>query len=492
MAGRNDPCPCGSGKKYKKCCLGKGREEPLRQSADIPASPPSLAPAGAVAALSQPSSVPTKPAAPIIAPPAAPSKRPRTPSEERANALWERFEAEEGEDRIASFHEALDDHEVMTDDLAFEMMAILHQDAVASGDRRRFAALLGELRERLPDVYNEGAHYYLSWSLLDALVEGRQEDVAPLARDLAARSGRDLEAVNRGIAYLQYHGQQHALVEALRIGWPFVKSSKKYFGWAIAEFAQNGVNHEIFEYLERTDAFDPADPVLLDRVRFFTEEVIGVDAHETVVDLAGTSGREWKADDFALRPSRQKPRDEWDDDEEEDEPHDADPGALNLHRLMMEFVGYLRREEGVPFPRGELVRQQLSKYFARRHAGDLDPRPSMLELARNPNKKLPKPPPPIHPLCPERVTLESHLAGLMGMMNHLYHPAAALFLAMPAWLRFLESRRLINAGTSTRVVKQLRPLHDLLIRHWERYQDDSTLYREGLEWPGAPTPMGKE
>jgi hypothetical protein len=24
--GRNDPCPCGSGKKYKKCCLPKGEE----------------------------------------------------------------------------------------------------------------------------------------------------------------------------------------------------------------------------------------------------------------------------------------------------------------------------------------------------------------------------------------------------------------------------------------------------------------------------------
>jgi uncharacterized protein YecA (UPF0149 family) len=21
--GRNDPCPCGSGRKYKKCCMGK-------------------------------------------------------------------------------------------------------------------------------------------------------------------------------------------------------------------------------------------------------------------------------------------------------------------------------------------------------------------------------------------------------------------------------------------------------------------------------------
>jgi uncharacterized protein YecA (UPF0149 family) len=25
--GRNDPCPCGSGLKYKKCCLGSGKYE---------------------------------------------------------------------------------------------------------------------------------------------------------------------------------------------------------------------------------------------------------------------------------------------------------------------------------------------------------------------------------------------------------------------------------------------------------------------------------
>jgi hypothetical protein len=27
--GRNDPCPCGSGKKYKKCCLSPGQVDPL-------------------------------------------------------------------------------------------------------------------------------------------------------------------------------------------------------------------------------------------------------------------------------------------------------------------------------------------------------------------------------------------------------------------------------------------------------------------------------
>ena len=45
--GRNDPCPCGSGKKYKKCCLA-GDEAAARaahptQQAAVPARRPSLA-----------------------------------------------------------------------------------------------------------------------------------------------------------------------------------------------------------------------------------------------------------------------------------------------------------------------------------------------------------------------------------------------------------------------------------------------------------------
>ncbi len=34
--GRNEPCPCGSGKKYKKCCLAKDE----RQAAEHRAAPP--------------------------------------------------------------------------------------------------------------------------------------------------------------------------------------------------------------------------------------------------------------------------------------------------------------------------------------------------------------------------------------------------------------------------------------------------------------------
>jgi len=35
---RNDPCPCGSGKKFKKCCLGKDDGEQGLRRPETPAS----------------------------------------------------------------------------------------------------------------------------------------------------------------------------------------------------------------------------------------------------------------------------------------------------------------------------------------------------------------------------------------------------------------------------------------------------------------------
>ena len=49
--GRNDPCPCGSGKKYKKCCLPKEQQRSVAAARkdetdeffeDVPAEPAGL------------------------------------------------------------------------------------------------------------------------------------------------------------------------------------------------------------------------------------------------------------------------------------------------------------------------------------------------------------------------------------------------------------------------------------------------------------------
>ena len=477
MAGRNDPCPCGSGKKYKKCCLGRDREVSLSKPALVPPPSSSVASSRPVPSLAPQYQNPVGPT-----PAGAPEPpEPPDPIAERGDAFWREFESQKGEARIAVFLRALEDAEAMDDELAFEMLRVLHADGVASGDRARFAACVDALRERRPEAFDKSGQYYLSWLLLDALAQGRQELVASLARELAARAGRDIDAFNRSAESLAYHGQLGVLVEALRIAWPLVKSSGKVVPWGITAFSDRGFSYEIYDYLEHADAPDPDDPALLDRLRFFIEDANEDYLRGFIADLTGSSGREWKSDDFALRPPQKSRRDDW-DDEPEERPA-PDPAAINLGRLINEFVGYLRREEGVPFPWGELVRHELYNYFLRRNEGKLDPHPSMLEQMQYPNRKLPKPPRPAHPLCPERVTLDGHIARMLGMMSGLYHSGAALFQAMPAWLRFLESRRLIDAATSRKVAADLVPLHESLLKIWEQHTEDPSLYRQEQAWP---------
>jgi SEC-C motif len=479
-AGRNDPCPCGSGKKYKKCCLAQDQSASETQ-------PTRLSPPTSVSGSPGADSLRTKSGAPgssnesarVSKAPERPS--PADPATERADRRWKEFESQSEEGRITIFLETLDDAEVMTDDMAFEMLVRLHSDGINRGDRARFPEYVGALHEQRPEVYEQSAHFFLSWCVLDALAENRPEAVASLTRELAARAGRDIDIFNRTVDFLAYHGQLSVLVEAFRIAWPGVKSSDKIVPWGVSEFMNIGADYEIFDYLERTSSPDPADPVLLDRLKFFVEDPREDYLREFISDLTGKSGREWRADDFVLRRPRRSARDEWDDDDEE--PDARDPAAINLSRLINEFVGYMRREEGAPFPRGQLVRNHLYSYFVQRHGGKLDPRPSMLDQALHPERKLPKPPRPAHPLCPERVTLEVFLAGLISTFNGMFHAGAAVFQAMPAWLRFLESRRLIGADLRRKVANEFLPLHATLSQVWQSYLDDPTLDRQGLAWP---------
>ena len=343
-AGRNDPCPCGSGKKYKKCCLAKDQEASLgANGCGFASAVVGLLRLGR--APSSPSSIRSLPGQPHRH---APRKlqhlpEPPDPVTERGDSRWREFKSQNGEARIAVFLETLEDAEVMNDELAFEMLGILHTDAVKSGSRTRFAECVDALRERRPEVFDESAHYYLSWCLQDALAESRQEVVPSLARELAAPRRRDIDTFNRAREALAYHGQLAVLVEALRIAWPFVKSSDNIVPWGISEFAKKAVNHEIFDYLENTASPDPADPVLLDRVQFFIEEPREEYLREFIDDLTGKSGREWQADDFALRPPRKRRRDDWDDEQEEA----TDPGPGRDQSVPAD-----QRVRRLPTPRG--------------------------------------------------------------------------------------------------------------------------------------------
>jgi hypothetical protein len=320
---------------------------------------------------------------------------------------------------------------------------------------------------------------------MDALAAGCS-DILPLTRALAARAGRDLDIVHRGLYALAYHGQLAAVVEAMRIGWPLVRDSDDVMGWAIGEFAEAGASYEIYAYLEQTRSPDAADRNLLERIRYFVDDPRLEYVAEFIGDVSGQTDSTWSVADFTLSPLKhRRRRDDWDDDDEKKPETPVDRGSQNLFRLIAQFLGYLRRVEQVPYPRGELIRHELHRYFIARHRGDLSPRLSMFDQAMYPDKKLPPPPKPSHPLCPERVTFDTCLAQMFGFMSARHHTAAALLGAVPAWLRFLESKKLIDAEQGTRTLDELRPLHGHVLKLMEGYRDDPTLLRFLNAWPNV-------
>ncbi len=471
-AGRNDPCPCGSGQKFKKCCLRKSEAEvdAAYQRASVAATPPP--------SFQRTSSrAETLPASREIIPELPP--RPLDPLEVKRDSCWEEFESQDAEGRIAVFLRSLDDKDLLTDDMAFEMLSLLNADEALRGQRARFVELLRTLAERQPDLYEQSAPYYLMWRLQDAIVENSQE-IPALAKDLAANARRDFHTFNRALHCLAYHGHVEAIVDAMRIAWPLMQTSSDILDWALSDFAEKGSRYEVYNYLEHTPSPDPLDPALLDRIKFYIAEPKLEIVAWWVDDLSGRAANPWTLEDFSLNPLPKKHRDDRDDDEP------LDSGTRNLSRLIFQCVGYRRREEGVAYSRSELGQGELLQHFIRRQRGTLDPRPNMLELARNPKKKLPKPPKPDNPLCPERVTLEVHLVELLDLMNGLYHTAAAMFEFVSAWLRFLEARGLIDAGQHAKTLKNLSPLRADLLPLMKSYTTDPALFRDIEAWPALP------
>jgi hypothetical protein len=215
--------------------------------------------------------------------------------------------------------------------------------------------------------------------------------------------------------------------------------------------------------------------------------------------LTGREPRAWTLQDFEMRPPRRRARSDWDEDDDQEEPA-PDEGQQNLNLLAAEFVAHVHAAEGVAYTRAELARHSLCRYLVERHDGGLEPRESMIDAVMHPRKHRPRPArrPPLHPLCPDRATLDRYLAGLLGFLNVQVHEAVATLELVPAWLRFLEGRQLLAADVKDKVLAELRPLVGTVLEMARSYRGDPALEKglsaawvEGEGAAGGPQASGR-
>ena len=112
--------------------------------------------------------------------------------------------------------------------------------------------------------------------------------------------------------------------------------------------------------------------------------------------------------------------------------------------------------------------ESLQRDLTRRRGRKLPPTPKFRKYA--------------HQLVPDHERLDRFLGGLLGFLNQLYYHTAAVFELIPAWLRFLESRHLIDAALRVQALRDLESLIDPLCQVCGNFADDPTRHQALLRW----------
>lgn len=404
-------------------------------------------------------------------------KRELSPTEKR----YIEFEEADYETQIALCHQTIAEADLMDEENAFEMFNTIYYSTVDHNERHRFEELAGKLREKLPDIFAAEAHYILDWQLTNALAEDRQRDIAPLALELAQTGDQHLDMFVRTLDMLDYHGQLAVLLKVMPIAWPQVKHGSGYFEWTINEFAVRAADYTVFGYLELKPTLTADDPDLQEKLSLYLDDINQEFFTKFINQLTGRTERNWVMSDFGFEresPSGQKTK------KPAKTAKLSEQAKQNLSDLTFEFLRYLYQVEKVPYTKGKLARISIFKYLLERQAGNLVPKESMFEaMMRPPGVKPPKPKMayPAHWLCPDRSSLDHYLAKLLGFLSSRYYEAVATFELVPAWLRFLESRRLIEADQRLQTLQALRGLDTDLLKVLQT-NPDPALARAVARW----------
>jgi len=433
--GRNDPCPCGSGKKYKKCCMEKDQAEGRRRARLTP-SPPA-----------RPVATPRPPGSAAAPQPQALTVPLSAPSTQTPQQRLETFKKATYESRFALFERTINDG-LMDAEMARSALELIRPECIQRGDRELFERMLSTLRRRRPEAFDANANVYLQWSIADGLVACHYDAVAVRARELARIAPADLAGFQEALDRLCYHDQLATVVKTLRVAWRGIKEARNVPDRQKQSFTELVWRFELYEYLERTRRPDAAERALLGQLEYYgPPDVDRIDA--AIRHLTGQAEGKWLLEDF------------------------ADAELVNLEALSAQFVGYLRRDRRVSYARGDLAASGIADYLRRRRRGELTPGQPSLWAGTGSTRRAGRQPPPVEqPLCPDAWTMDAFLAGLLHSRPPRHHAAAAVAEAIPAWGQFLTSCGLMEEDQCTDLLAELRELTAPLRRILQRDSDD--------------------
>ncbi|CAB1068839.1 hypothetical protein D1AOALGA4SA_485 [Olavius algarvensis Delta 1 endosymbiont] len=300
--GRNAPCPCGSGKKYKKCCLGideKRADEEIQQNAreqEIIDTEESVLNDNAVREIG-----PSEDTADVK------DEEREEISESESDLIWAEFEGSDFDQKAAIIEKILGDPDLFEEFDCFELFNGLHDVCQHLDDRQVFKKLTHWLKQEYPDRYINTMGYLLQTLIQDALIDDIETEAGRLFLEFADHADADIDIFNSTLDQMASYADLDLMLSAMHRGWDKVKDSPKIVPWGVSEFGNLGAKYEIFKYISKVSDPVPTDPNLLKKLeKFIDPDVEMVKTYLT--HITGSSGKQWKLEDFnyQIKPKRRK------------------------------------------------------------------------------------------------------------------------------------------------------------------------------------------
>ncbi len=419
--GRNDPCPCGSGKKYKKCCL------PLQASARSPGD------AQQVAGSARSESA------------FAASQSEGSGSATDQPQFWDDYGMASVDARIDILRRVVEEEKEFDGELAYELLVDVVMPLQHIGRLEDADAALDLIRERQPGAYRDQASWFDEWRVENALLAGRGIE-GPLL-EFASRPQANVDGFFRVMDRLLYHGRTEALLVALGPAWIALKDSADITERGKQLFQRVTVDVVVDHQLSLDPSATECAPELFEQIA----SIVGRDrarVDESFEHRVRGGERHWRVEDFGSGT-------------------DCRENVLSL--LVMDFSRLLFSRDGWPPSRAAMAAHEIGSYFAstastpdRAQPGRSSQRrrgKRRREQGRSSSQSL---------LAPTAPSADRYVVDLIDPINPRPTRAATFYEALPPWIDFLVRQSLIpetqGPQLTRQVIGRLAPLSGLLER----------------------------
>ena len=355
--GRNDPCPCGSGKKYKKCCLAQDDKRRIEETRpdDMSALFEDIQVRfDMYDDLDEPEALDEPPYADIDEEPyvgkTISDDVPEISEQDEAlvNAWWTDYETMKDPDEILRHLRGfLQAHPSLVENLElhYEVLFELGAQLVKDGRAGDYIELLKEMRQRFPRAYLKSYSYFdrdiIAYEVVERGCSASIDDYLPWLEEYPEDGVDNLFQLIEFLMVAECDAVVMRLIEATY--YPLFRSSNVFGGEKLLEplilcYAAPYLNGEstatdLQALVERLKGIRvPLRPELYDPQHL----------HAVIEDITGDLGTE-HFDAF----------------------HDAEDLPEYYDRITRNFMGWLHREKGFSWMKAHFYRDQVRRYLLR-------------------------------------------------------------------------------------------------------------------------------